>query len=243
MLGKELLEHLLYDRLGYADVEVSQNVYSVNITFEEAVEVVRRLQSAAAPRGKTVGVKFGNTLEVMNKGKFLKDKVMYLSGQPLHILNLALVDEWRKAFGPDFPISFSAGVDANNAADCVSTGMVPVTSCTDLLRPGGYARLPRYLANLERSMRAVGARSIPEFICFSARDSGNGDGLDIQAAILRNTSATVRRTTGGLPARSAAAFICGTASTATSVFLSAQMTRISTSRSIRLKFITIISRL
>ena len=171
MLGKDRLEHLLHDKLGYADIEVNQKVYDVNISFSDAVSIARRLQSTAAKHGKTIGVKFGNTLEVVNKGKFLKDNIQYLSGQPLHILHLALVDEWRKVFGPEFPISFSAGVDANNFADCVSIGLVPVTVCTDLLRPGGYGRLPQYLIALEHRMKAVGAKSIAEFIESSKRAS------------------------------------------------------------------------
>ena len=171
MIGKEHLENLLYDRLGYKDIEVNQKVYDVNISFPDAVAVVRRLQSTAARSGKTIGVKFGNTLEVMNKGRFLKDKVQYLSGQPLHILHLALVDEWRKMFGPDFPISFSAGVNVHNFADCVSIGLVPVTVCTDLLRPGGYGRLPQYLAALENRMKNAGASTIKEFSESSNRAS------------------------------------------------------------------------
>ncbi len=66
---------------------------------------------------------------------------MYLSGAPLHVLTLHLVERFRRA-RPDLPISFSAGVDGRNFPDCVALGFTPVTVCTDLLRPGGYARLP-----------------------------------------------------------------------------------------------------
>ncbi len=164
MLGKDRLEYLLHERLGYTEVEVNPKAYEVNISFDDAVAMVKRLQNIAAQNKKTIGVKFGNTLEVLNKGSFLKEKVQYLSGQPLHILHLALVNEWRKEFGAGFPISFSAGVDANNFADCVAIGLVPVTVCTDLLRPGGYGRLPQYLLNLEKRMKEVGAKTIDEFI-------------------------------------------------------------------------------
>ena len=164
MLGRDRLEYLLYEKLGYTDVEVNRKVYDVNITFEDAVDVVRRLETVASRCNKTIGVKFGNTLEVMNKGTFLKDNVQYLSGQPLNVLHLALVEQWRKVFGAEFPISFSAGVDANNFTDFVSTGLVPVTTCSDLLRPAGYGRLPHYLYNLERKMKEAGASTIEEFI-------------------------------------------------------------------------------
>lgn len=196
MLGKERVGQLLHEKLGYNDIEVNENVYNVNITFRDAVDVVRRLQTVASRRKKTIGVKFGNTLEVVNKGKFLKDKVQYLSGQPLHVLHLALVDEWRKVFGAEFPVSFSAGVDANNFADCVSIGLVPITTCTDLLRPGGYGRLPQYLLNLEQRMKTAGSKTIDEFILseqFKSQKSKfkNSEPIshipNLKSAILENT--------------------------------------------------------
>jgi putative selenate reductase len=61
---------------------------------------------------------------------------MYLSGEPLHVITLNLVERYRRA-RPEVPISFSAGVDGRNFADCVALGFTPVTTCTDLLRPGG----------------------------------------------------------------------------------------------------------
>jgi putative selenate reductase len=164
MLGKERLEYLLHEKLGYTDIEVNEKVYDINVTFADAVDVVRRLQSVAQRQGRTIGVKFGNTLEVFNKGEFLRENIQYLSGRPLHILHLALVDEWRRTFGSDFPISFAGGVDANNFADCVSIDLVPITTCTDLLRPGGYGRQLLYLTNLERKMKEVESATIDEFI-------------------------------------------------------------------------------
>jgi len=193
MLGKERLEHLLYEKLGYTDIEVNQNAYKVNIAYNDAVELVKRLEVKAARNGKRVGVKFGNTLEVINKGTFLKGEVLYLSGQPLHILHLQLVHEWRKTFGANFPISFSAGVDANNFADCVAIGLVPVTTCTDLLKPKGYGRLPLYLHNLELKMKATGSRNIEEFI-INSNNSPDADGTAVfEEAVMSNTSDLLKK--------------------------------------------------
>ncbi len=64
------------------------------------------------------------------------------------------------------PVSFSGGVDAHNFAGVTGLGFVPVTTCTDLLRPGGYGRLSRYLENLAAEMRARGATTIPEYVRF-----------------------------------------------------------------------------
>jgi len=190
MLGKEKLEHLLHDSLGFSHIEVNENAYKVNIAYADAVDLVRRLQATADMTGKAVGVKFGNTLEVVNRGDFLKDKIQYLSGQPLHVLHLELVNEWRKSFGPNFPVSFAAGVDANNFADCVSIGLVPVTSCTDLLRPTGYGRLPQYIKNLETRMKATGSTNIREFIL---RSNGAGETADFEQAVMSNTLALLIR--------------------------------------------------
>ncbi len=187
MLGKEKLEHLLYDKLGYAEVQVHEKAYEVNITFDDAVAVVKRLQTVASRKNRTLGVKFGNTLEVHNKGDFLKDEIQYLSGQPLHVLHLALVHEWRKVFGTDFPISFAAGVDANNFADCAGIGLVPITTCTDLLRPGGYGRLPKYLYNLEARMNEHNVSTIDDYIISLDNTEGESASDRLQNAILSNT--------------------------------------------------------
>ncbi|MDZ7343824.1 MAG: glutamate synthase [candidate division KSB1 bacterium] len=184
MLGKEKLEYLLYDRLGYHHLEVNPKAYQVNITFDDAVDVVRRLKATADRHGKIVGVKFSNTLEVINKGNFFSDEIMYLSGPPLHVLAIALVEDWRKVFGVEIPISFAAGIDQHNFADTVAAGLVPITTCTDLLKPGGYGRLYKYLLNLENKMRELGAVNIEDYILkWGSRKD------DLAAAIIANTSA------------------------------------------------------
>jgi putative selenate reductase len=108
---------------------------------------------------------------------------MYLSGPPLHVLAMALVEEWRKVFGAEIPISFSAGIDQHNFPDAVAAGLVPITTCTDLLKPGGYGRLHKYLLNLEKKMAELGAVSVGDYIM--KWDSRKGD---IAAAIIANTS-------------------------------------------------------
>jgi putative selenate reductase len=176
MLGRERVADILHGVLGYTDIAVNPDVYERDLPFDEAVDVVRRLQALAGRRGLSTGVKCGNTLEVLNTGRFLKERVQYLSGQPLHALHVALAVRWRDVFGAGLQISFAAGVDARNVADCVAAGLVPVTTCTDLLRAGGYGRLPQYFAALEARMRAAGARTVPEFVLNSAGMTGSDPG-------------------------------------------------------------------
>jgi putative selenate reductase len=51
-----------------------------------------------------------------------------------------------------------------NFADAVALGLVPVTVCTDLLRPGGYARARGYLQTLVERMDTVRAGNVGDFI-------------------------------------------------------------------------------
>jgi putative selenate reductase len=87
------------------------------------------------------------------------------------------------------PLSFSAGVDNRNFADCVALGLAPVTVCTDLLKPGGYRRLPKYLENLEERMRALGVRTIGEYVEAAALDP---------AAVVARVTAEPRYRAGSL---------------------------------------------
>ena len=198
MLGRARVEDILHGSLGYTGMTVNPDVYARELPFDEAVDLVRGLQALATRRGLTAGIKCGNTLEVVNTGPFLKEPVKYLSGQPLHALHAALALRWRETFGASLQISFAAGVDAHNAADCVAAGFVPVTTCTDLLRPGGYGRLPRYFVQLEERMRALGARSIPEFILRSAGQTAEGPPGhgDVERALLANARALLDRALG-----------------------------------------------
>ncbi|HMD83789.1 MAG TPA: 4Fe-4S dicluster domain-containing protein [Terriglobia bacterium] len=164
LLGKAHVEHLLHDVLGYHDLRVTQEAFDKDLQWVEAMEMIPRLDRLARSRGKRLAVKFSNTLVVKNHRTFFTDEVMYMSGAPLHVLTLNLVQKFRQHMGAAIPISFSAGLDSSNMANCVAMNFIPVTTCTDLLRPGGYARLVRYLEKLGEKMRAVGATTLPDFV-------------------------------------------------------------------------------
>jgi putative selenate reductase len=105
------------------------------------------------------------------------EKVMYLSGAPLHVITSELAAKWATAMDWREPLSFSAGVDSKNVAEVVANGCAPVTTCTDLLKPGGYGRLTGYLTELKAAMEAVGARTINQYVRARA-----GGGLGLLAA-------------------------------------------------------------
>jgi len=164
LLGKAHVEHLLHDVLGYHDLKVTQEAFDKDLQWAEAMEMIPRLDRLARRCGKRLAVKFSNTLVVKNHRTFFTDEVMYMSGAPLHVLTLNLVQKFRQHMGAAIPISFSAGLDSNNMANCVAMNFIPVTTCTDLLRPGGYARLVRYLEKLGEKMHEVGSTRLPDFV-------------------------------------------------------------------------------
>src|SRR5579872_3426047 len=164
LLGREAIAHLLHEVLGYRDIRLHPPAFENDLQWDEALDLVPRLRRRAAALGKSLSIKFCNTLVVKNHKELFKDELMYMSGAPLHAIAITLVKKFRDAIVEPVPISFSGGLDAHNVAAVVAMNLAPVTTCTDLLRPGGYARLIRYLENLGEKMREVGAATIPDFV-------------------------------------------------------------------------------
>lgn len=166
LLGQDRVRELLHGVMGYRDIHVPDSAFERDARWSQMEGFVDRLGEKAKELGLSFGVKFTNTLIVENRRSFFpaSEREMYLSGPPLHVLALNLVQAFRRAFGSRFPISFSAGVDRGNFADSVALGLTPVTVCSDLLQPGGYARGARYFEPLLARMKDLGARTIPEYV-------------------------------------------------------------------------------
>lgn len=169
LLGKVEARRILNEVLGYPD-HIPDEAFDKDATWDQALGFVDRLGALSQKVGRGFGVKFSNTLVVENRRSFFPktEKSMYLSGQPLHVLAMSLVGRFRAAMGDRFPVSFSGGIDQKNFADAVSLGLAPVTVCTDLLRPSGYARLHAYFKDLDDRMRAVSATTLDEFVTRTA---------------------------------------------------------------------------
>ena len=206
LLGKDTVDGLLHDLLGYTEVETRAEDFEKDLPWAAALEMMDRLGERARALGREFRLKLSNTLVVRNHRAFFSsgEAVMYLSGAPLHVVTLSLVERVRRARS-EMPLSFSAGVDAKNFADCVALGLAPVTVCTDLLKAGGYGRLPRYLENLEARMRRLGVHTVGDFViksCDKAEEaiarvapdspvrgalvaSLRSDGVDLRAVLAR----------------------------------------------------------
>ena len=194
LLGRGEVEHLLHDVLGYHELEVHPPAFENDLLFDEALDLIPRLQGVARAHGRSLSVKFTNTLVVKNHKSFFSDGEMYLSGAPLHVIALNLVKKFREHQREPIPVSFSGGLDANNVARAVAMNFVPVTSCTDLLRPGGYGRIIRYLENLGAAMRERGVNNIGDFVVGHAL-ACPASPEEVNAAGLRNTPILVAEAT------------------------------------------------
>src|SRR5262245_35750340 len=120
MLGREQVEHLLHEVLGYREIQCNPNAFAHDLHFSEAVDLIPRLDPVAKAHGKHLSVKFSNTLVVKNHKSYFNDEQMYLSGPPLHVIAMNLVQKFREKMGAAVPVSFSGGIDANNFASAVA---------------------------------------------------------------------------------------------------------------------------
>jgi putative selenate reductase len=162
LLGEEAVLHILHQDLGFGEMHIPHSVFEQDLRYDRAVALIRALQQVAAGRNLTFGVKLSNTLAMANHKRYLPGSEMYLSGRALYPLTMNLFHKLAQEFGGDLSVSYSAGADALNVATILSCGARPVTAASDLLKPGGYARLGQYLEKLEAEMRARGAAGLDE---------------------------------------------------------------------------------
>ena len=167
LLGFEDVKAILNDQLGYQELVLQKPSFDKDLMWPQAIEMIGRLRTVAIAQGVKLGVKLTNTMIVDNHKTFFADKEMYLSGQPLHVLATQLMSRLRTTLpAGEVPLAytFSAGIDQHNFVDAVASDLCPVTVCTDLLRPGGYARLPKYLDQLAADMTSNGVTDVESFI-------------------------------------------------------------------------------
>jgi len=179
LLGHSRVRKML-DHMGYDYVRLDAQDFENDLQWDQLMDMLPRLEAQAATSELGFGVKFSNTLICRSEEAPFGDQNCYLSGPPLFALSTTLAAEFRDAVRNDLPITFSAGIDAKNLHEVIAGGLMPVTSCSDLLKGRGYARLTRQLRNLEKQMKATDSPDLDAFI-----NRGNSD-LHEQAA--RNLS-------------------------------------------------------
>jgi putative selenate reductase len=151
LLGPSEVRSLINEELGFSDVVVPDIAFEHDLKYSDAVPMLRNLVNIAKDCGLEFGVKLSNTLEVENRRQVFSpdEKMMYLSGRPLHAITVNLAHRLATDFDGTLPMSFSAGASCYNAANLLRAGMQTVTVCSDLLKTGGYLRLLDYIRAVE----------------------------------------------------------------------------------------------
>ena len=194
LLGPERLRRHL-NGIQRFDIDVPDAAFAHDPTFADAMKMVRSLAATAKGRPQQFGLKLTNTLEVRNHRPVFPpaEKMMYMSGRALHPITLDLAHRVTEELDGQVPISFCGGADAENFPALIADGLGPVTVCTDLLRPGGYARLQQYLANLESALDRAGASDLAGYQHAAAGGKGPRQALAAHAAAADDEGRYARR--------------------------------------------------
>jgi putative selenate reductase len=173
LLGPKRVRGLLNDDLGYSDVVVPDSAFEHDLEYSAAVPMLHRLRGVARKCGVHFGVKLSNTLEVENFRTVFSssEKMMYLSGRPLHAITVNLAQKLAQEFDGELPMSFSAGADCFNAADLLAGGMQTITVCSDLLKTGGYLRLLQYIESVRNALPGDSRANLRTYAQQTRRDA------------------------------------------------------------------------
>jgi len=165
LLGDDEVRGILNDKLGYK-TEVPDLAFDHDLKYPDGVALIRSLLDSAVESGVEFNIKLTNTLETTNEDQELPDseQMVYMSGRSLHPISINLARKLQDEFEGELDISFSAGISCANVAEVLACNLKPITTCSDLLKPGGYGRLSQYLENLSDAFDEAGAADIDEFI-------------------------------------------------------------------------------
>lgn len=196
LLGLETVQEILHDRLGHDEVTLVPNAFTEDQSFEQALAMINSLQAFGQDNDRQFGIKLTNTLVVDNTRGILDDERMYLSGAPLHVLAITLLEKLTEALPGQLQltgnegaiaVAFSAGINKDNVAATTALGLVPVTICSDLLRPGGYGRMAQGLRKLQKALKENGCQNLVQWqkqAQDAATAAGHRDAIQAYATLL-----------------------------------------------------------
>ena len=189
LLGPERLRDILNNQLKF-EIDVPDLAFDHDLKFPDAINLIQSLLDSAKTKGVEFNIKLTNTLETTNiDQKLPKTEAMcYMSGRALHPISINLAARLQEEFTGKLDVSFCAGIDNFNVFETLTCGMAPITVCSDLLKPGGYARVTQYAETVLEGMKEVGASSIEQLVCdWAGMEDRTAAGLNN----LKNYAATV----------------------------------------------------
>ncbi|MCP3997039.1 MAG: FAD-dependent oxidoreductase [bacterium] len=169
LLGADRVRGIINDDLGFSDIPVPDEAFGHDLKYIDAVPMFHNLRRVARNNDLVFGLKLSNTLEVENhRVVFEGDDMMYMSGRALHAVTSNLALRLSEEFKGDMLLSFAGGADAFNVSDLMRSGMTTITVCSDLLKTGGYLRMPQYIEELNNALDKAGASNLSDFIANTA---------------------------------------------------------------------------
>ncbi len=140
LLGYDTVREVL-DRLGFNYVVLKRESFEHDLQLSDAKAMLHRLVDLAKKEGRKFGVKLTNTLGNVNPQDVLPGDERYGSGRILLPLSTRVALILSEEFNGTLPISYSGGVSALSVKELFETGIHPITLATDMLHPGGYAKM------------------------------------------------------------------------------------------------------
>ena len=163
LMGPDFVRNTLNKTLGYTGINIPDPVFEHDLKYPQALEIVRAMQKSGRDRNKFFGVKLSNTLAMYNYRRLMPGEEMYMSGRSLYPITMNLWNRLNQDLKGDLNVSYSAGADAVNIGRIFSCGALSVTIASDILKPGGYARVAQCLDNLEAEMGRADAKNLRDF--------------------------------------------------------------------------------
>jgi len=154
------------------NAEVNPEDFENSIQYGEAITLIKNISETANELGLELTVKISNSLACKNNTGQIPGTAeeVYLSGRALHPIAVNLAAKFQSKFEGQLDISFSGGANCFNVVNLMQSGFSSITTCTDLLKPGGYGRLNQYFTELSKSFTNFQAKSIREFILKSGNE-------------------------------------------------------------------------
>lgn len=150
LLGYDTVRKILDDH-GFDYIVLNRDSFSHDLQKADALPMLERLKALAAENGVGFGVKLTNTLGTGNDGKVIPGNEKYMSGRALFLVSVRVAEMIASHFDGNIMISYSGGLNAANAALLFDAGIRPLTLATDMLRPGGYARMSQIASIIAES--------------------------------------------------------------------------------------------
>ncbi|MFA7108600.1 MAG: putative selenate reductase subunit YgfK [Sphaerochaetaceae bacterium] len=159
LLGYDEVRKLTQEA-GFGYIGLTRENFEKDLQYKDAVEILTRLMKLAEKEKKQFGVKLTNTLGSINNQGFLPGDEMYMSGRALLPISVKVAAKLSRQFNGKLPVSYSGGANAFTALDLFETGIRPITLATDMLKPGGYARLRNLVEIVDKESKTFDAVDI-----------------------------------------------------------------------------------